>query len=235
MPRRSRSAPAGFVYHVMNRSAGRLILFESSEDYSAFIRLLSQAQRRSPMRIIAYCIMPNHWHLLLWPDQDGAMSSFIKWLGALHAARWRLAHDAIGRGAVYQSRFKSVPVQTGQPLLTVWRYVERNPLRAGLVERAELWPWSSLGASTTGDDTVTLGPSPIATPSDWVERVNALQTASELAAIRSSLESGQPFGDVAGQNWPSRKLGWRPRGRPPKRGRTPFSILAGEKGVRPLF
>lgn len=235
MPRRLRSAPAGFVYHVVNRSAGRLILFESSEDYSAFIRLLSQAQRRTPMRVIAYCIMPNHWHLLLWPEQDGAMSPFIKWLAAVHAARWRLAHDAIGRGAVYQSRFKSVPVQTGQQLLTVWRYVERNPLRADLVNRAELWPWSSLGASTTGNDTVTLGPSPLATPSNWVERVNALQTADELAAIRNSVDSGQPFGDVVWAEVAKQRTGWRPRGRPSKRGRPPFLPDKIEKGVRPLF
>ena len=123
------------VYHVMNRAAGRLILFESPSDYIAFERLLSLGQRRTPMRILAYCLMSNHWHLLLWPEDDRGLSVFMHWLTTVHARRWLLARDAVGRGAVYQSRFKSIPVQTGEHLLTVWRYIERNPLRANLVLR----------------------------------------------------------------------------------------------------
>lgn len=177
--------------------------------------------------------MPNHWHLLLWPAVDGAMTTFMHWLTAVHAARWTLAHDAIGRRAVHQSRFKSVPVQTGEQLLTVWRYIERNPLRANLVKRAELWPWSSL----LGGDPVRLGPPPLPAPSDWVERVNTVQTPSELGAIRHALDSGEPYGDDVWTQLTRQQVGWRPRGRPSKRGRTAFSVpsASGEKGVRPLF
>src|SRR6266849_9213163 len=144
MPRRRRVAPGGYVYHVVNRAAGRLALFESSSDFAAFERLLREAQTRVAMQVIAYCLMPNHWHLLLWPALDGALTTFMHWLEGTHARRWALAHDAVGRGAVYQSRFKSIPVQTDHHLLTVWRYVERNPLRANLVSSAADWAWSSL-------------------------------------------------------------------------------------------
>src|SRR6185295_19770737 len=112
MARRLRVAPGGFVYHVVNRAAGRLILFETSADYAAFERLLSQAQNRTGMRILAYCLMRNHWHLLPWPVDNGSLSTFMQWLTGTHAQRWAVAHDAVGRGAVYQSRFKSMPVQS---------------------------------------------------------------------------------------------------------------------------
>jgi len=68
----------------------------------------------------------------------------MHWVTTVHARRWAIAHDAVGRGAVYQSRFKAIPIQSGEHLLTAWRYIERNPLRASLVTRAEQWTWSSL-------------------------------------------------------------------------------------------
>jgi putative transposase len=234
MSRRRRIAPGGLVYHVMNRAAGRLILFESPSDYIAFQRLLSFGQRRTTMQILAYCLMSNHWHLLLWPEDDRGLSVFMHWLTAVHARRWLLAHDAVGRGAVYQSRFKSIPVQTGEHLLTVWRYVERNPLRANLVLRAEMWPWSSLSDSRLERSTPALSKPPIELPPDWVERVNIPQTRKELEGIRQAVETGSPYGDRSWCELADPLVGWRQQGRP-KRGRTPFSARPNEKGVRPLL
>lgn len=234
MPRRRRTTPGGFVYHVMNRAAGRLILFESPLDYSAFERLLSLAQRRMSMRIIAYCLMYNHWHFLLWPEDDQALTTFMHWLTTTHARRWVLAHNATGRGAVYQGRFKAIPVQTGNHLLTVWRYIERNPLRANLVTRAEAWPWSSLSESRLARGGPILAQSPFELPADWLERVNRPQTQLELTSIRSAIAEGSPFGTAEWRSVADSLVGWRQQGRP-KRGRTPFSRQPDEKGVRPLY
>lgn len=218
----------------MNRAAGRLTLFESASDYNAFERLVSLAQQRTEMRIIAYCLMRNHWHLLLWPDADGALTTFMHWLTGEHARRWAVAHDAVGRGAVYQSRYKAIPVQTDEHLITVWRYIERNPLRANLVNAAELWPWSSLSPSRVDRDAPRLTNGPITVPENWVELVNAPQTNQELCEIREAFDRGAPYGEPQWQEATGRLIDWRRQGRP-KRGRTPFSALSSEKGVRPLF
>jgi putative transposase len=235
MPRRNRVAPAGYVYHVMNRAAGRLVLFECPADYDAFLRLLWSAQRRTGIRIIAYCLMPNHWHILLWPETDKSVTRFMHWLTTTHASRWRQTHETVGRGAVYQSRFRCVPIQSGHHLFVVWRYVERNPLRARIVAEAHAWPWSSLSREhRCSGQRPELGPFPVALPPDWLHRVNRPQTAEEVAAVRGALAEGRPFGDPSWTEATLQTMGWRARGRP-KRGRTPLFDDSERKGVRPLF
>ena len=119
-------------------------LFRSDEDFEAFRRVMVEAYRRHPLRILAYCVLSNHWHFVVWPKTDGQVTDYFRWLTHTHAMRWRVAHRTVGYGPVYQGRFKSFPVQSDEHLLTVARYVERNALGAGLVERAELWPYGSL-------------------------------------------------------------------------------------------
>ena len=137
MGRPLRTAPGDLVYHVLNRANGRQPLFEKDGDYAAFERVLAEACQRVPMRILAYCVMPNHWHLVLWPYLDGDLSHFMGWLTLTHTQRWHAHHHTVGHGHLYQGRFKSFLVQQDAHLLAVCRYVERNALRAGLVERAE--------------------------------------------------------------------------------------------------
>jgi len=144
MPRKRRITAAHYVYHVVNRGAKKFRLFECTADYHTFERLLKIARTRFEMRILAYCLMPNHWHLLLWPRNDRALSQFVHWLSTAHATQWNRSKSTVGGGAVYQSRFKSIPIESGPHLLWTWRYVERNALRADLVERAENWRWCSL-------------------------------------------------------------------------------------------
>src|SRR3989454_4275923 len=91
----------------------------------------------------AYCLMPNHWHLLLWTRSDGELSEVMRWITVTHTQRWHAHRHSSGTGPVYQGRFKSFPVQTDECFITVARYVERNALRAKLVGRAEEWRWSS--------------------------------------------------------------------------------------------
>ena len=112
-----------------------MTIFEKPEDYDAFERVLEEAVERTEMRLLAYCVMPNHWHLVVWPREDGELSRFTGWLTLTHTQRWHAHRHTTGSGHLYQGRFKSFPVQDDEHFLTVCRYVERNALRANLVER----------------------------------------------------------------------------------------------------
>ena len=129
MPRRQRDSTAGYVFHVLNRAAGRRTIFASPQDYDAFAALLEQACNRVAMRILTFCVMPNHWHLVLWPESDDALPDFMHWLTVTHTQRWNAFHGATGTGPVYQGRYKSFPVQVDDHFYSVCRYVERNGLR----------------------------------------------------------------------------------------------------------
>jgi putative transposase len=213
----------GVVYHVLNRANGRSCIFEDDGDYAAFLRIMGEAVERSRMRLLAYCVMPNHWHLVVWPRKDGDLSRFTGWLTLTHTQRRHAHRRTTGSGHLYQGRFKSFPVQTDEHFLILCRYVERNPLRAGLVERAEDWPWSSLsGVAKTGqgEDRPTLSDWPVDRPRGWRRAVNRPQTPQEEAAIRTSIARGRPWGTAAWQKRTALRLGLertlQPRGRPRK-------------------
>ena len=210
MPGHRRIALGNYVYHVLNRSARRGPLFVDFDDYHQFEMLLLQATERTRMRILAYCLMPNHWHLLLWPFGTGDLTAFVKWLTITHTARWTRKHQCVGGGAVYQSRFKSIAIENGRHLYWVWRYVERNALRANLVARAEEWRWSSLWhrSHQSYDRITTTGPMPL--PENWMHLVNLPQTEAELAAFRDNVKLNQPFGH---EGWLADRP-TRSRGRP---------------------
>jgi putative transposase len=114
-------ASGGYVYHVLNRAVGRARLFDKSGDYAAFEKVLEEAKEWQPTRLLAYCIMPNHWHLILWPDEDGDLSEFMRWLTVTHTQRWHAHRHTAGTGPLYQGRFKSFPIQDDDHFLTVCR------------------------------------------------------------------------------------------------------------------
>src|SRR5438876_1781806 len=151
MPRHARAAPGGYVYHALNRAVARLPLFQKDEDYRAFERVLAEALLKHPTRILAYCLMPNHWHFVLWPEQDDEITAFLRWLTHTHTQRWHAHYHSAGTGHLYQGRFKAFPIEADEHLYAVLRYVERNALRAGLVERAEDWRWGSLWRRRYGE------------------------------------------------------------------------------------
>ena len=135
MPRRTRFSTGGYVFHVLNRAAGRQTIFSQESDFFAFEQTLQQALRQVPTRLLCYCLMPSHWHLVLWPREDGELSAYLHWLTVTHTQRWHAFHGTTGTGPLYQGRFKSFPVETDDHFFTVCRYVERNALRANLVGR----------------------------------------------------------------------------------------------------
>ena len=148
------------------------------------------------------------------------MTAFVRWLTHTHTQRWHAHRHSAGEGHVYQGRFKSFPIEKDEHLLTVLRYVERNALRADLVERAEAWRWGSLWVRQHGPDELRqlLSAWPVETPGDWVERVNRAQSLSELEALRHAVKRSSPYGSPRWVELPAKKLNlqWtlRPRGRP---------------------
>ncbi|MBI3147684.1 MAG: transposase [Betaproteobacteria bacterium] len=222
MPRRPRIATAGVIYHVLNRRVARLPLFESERDYAGFEEILQQAIERTGIRLLAYCLMPNHWHLVLWPRTDEQLSETMRWLTVTHTQRWHAAHHSSGTGPLYQGRYKSFPVQSDEHFLAVARYVERNALRAKLVRAAENWRWGSLWRYyRAGEDArAILHDWPLARPRQWVVQVNRPEKEAELEALRRSVQRGQPFGQEAWRLRMARRLSLesslRPIGRPRK-------------------
>jgi putative transposase len=221
MGRPHRAAEPGYVYHVLNRANGRMTIFEDQPDYEAFERVLVEAVERSQTRLLSYCLMPNHWHLLVWPQEDGELSRFVGWLTLTHTQRWHAHRHSRGWGHLYQGRFKSFPIQDDDHLYVVARYVERNALRAGLVARAEQWPWSSLRRWLRGsaEDKELLAAWPLPRKGSWIDHVNAPQTEAELQAVRRCIKRGSPYGDDSWSERTVRRLGLESTIRPPGRPR----------------
>jgi putative transposase len=138
----------------------------------------------------------HHWHFVLQPTEDGGMSNILRWVTLTHTQRYHARYGTSGYGHVYQGRFKGFPIQDNDHFLVVARYVERNAVRAGLVERAEDWQREALHRwlSQPEPDPKLLFPWPLARLPNWVKRVNEPLSDEELAAVRWSVKRGSPFG-----------------------------------------
>ncbi|MCZ6624854.1 MAG: transposase [Deltaproteobacteria bacterium] len=223
MPRTARVAPGDVIFHVLNRANARSRIFENERDYHALEHVMADTIQHVPVRILAYCLMPNHWHMVLWPQQDGELGAFMQRLTTTHVRRWHLHRHSVGSGHLYQGTYKSFPIQDDKHFLTVCRYVEQNALRAGLVKTAENWRWSSLWLRLLGkseQDKPALSEWPVARPQNWVSLVNQPQASKELEAVRLSVQRGRPYGGEVWQRWMTKRLGlestFRSRGRPHK-------------------
>lgn len=190
MPRTARASAAGYCYHVLNRGNARAEVFHKNDDFDAFLEIMAEASLRCPMRLLGYCLMPNHFHLVLWPSGDGDLSRWMHWLLTTHVRRYLRHYRSSGH--IWQGRFKAFPIQEDEHLITVLWYVERNPLRAGLVERAECWPWSSLARRSLPP---LLDSGPVPRAADWLEWVNAPMFDSECERIRHCIRRGAPLGN----------------------------------------
>jgi len=202
------------VFHVLNLGVSRMQLFETTG--------LQETRDETPMRICADALMPNHWHLLLWPERDGELATFMQRLSITHVRRWQEHRYDVGLGHVYQGRYKSFPVESDEHFWTVARYVERNPLRANLVLRAEEWRWSSLWRRVHGtqEEQSLLADWPIGRQSNWLDWMNQAERERELESLRQSVQRRRPFGCVQWQKQIAKRLGlesaYRPVGRPRK-------------------
>jgi putative transposase len=216
MPRTARASVGGICYHVINRGNNRAEVFHKPEDYDAFVSTIAEACQRLPMRVLGYCVMPNHFHVVVWTFHDGDLSRWMQWLLTAHVRRYRRHFG--GSGHVWQGRFKGFPIESDDHLLGVLRYVERNPVRAELIENAEDWRWSSLGHWARRPTLLEPHPGPVERGRNWVKRVNTPLSAADLHQIRHSVVRGTPLGSTSWVEATASRLGLeatlRPRGRP---------------------
>jgi len=209
MPRLERIAKGNVVYHVFNRANGRLRIFKKRSDFEAFEQILAEGSDRCEI-------------LVLWPRKDGDLSEFMKWITVTHSHRWHGAHGTVGLGHLYQGRFKSFPVQSSAYYLTLMRYVESNPARAGIVERNVDWPWSSLSIRLGKEKPVVLSDGPEELPRHWVKLVDEAAEISDRdrELIETCLKRSRPMGEKGWTNTMAARLRLqstlRPRGRPSK-------------------
>ena len=184
MPRAPRAFDDDAVLHVVNRGNDRRRLFDGAQDYAAFLGLVAWAKSRTSLRLLAYAVMPNHWHLVTWPDCMGQLSKFMHDLTGAHAALLRRDTATTGTGHIYQDRYHAFVVDSDLHYYRTLRYVEANPVRAGLVGRAEEWRWGSLVERLEDTRLITDGPIALPPAEEWATLVNAELSAHETAAIR---------------------------------------------------
>jgi putative transposase len=224
MPRTSRAARADVCYHVLSRGNARQTVFHDDTDFNGFSVLLRRAQGERPMRLLAWCLMPNHFHLVVRPQCDGDLGKWMHWLLTTHVRHHQRRYATIGR--IWQGRFKAFPIQEDGHLLTVLRYVERNPVRASVVRRAVDWPWSSAAHrdAETGEPSsvpTLLTKSPVELPQPWIEWVDRPLADNEVDALRLCAQRERPYGERAWVHGAADRFGLRsslnPQGRPTTR------------------
>jgi putative transposase len=220
MPRVARASAGGVCYHVLNRGNGGTKIFRTTRDYTDFVELLREETETRNVRLLAYCLLPDHFHMVLWPRKDGDLSYWMQWLLTSHVRRYHSLHGTSGH--VWAGRFRAFPIQANEYLLTVLRYIEQNPLRLKELKlRApEQWCWSSAVAEIHGVKLPRIDPGPVERGRNWLKSLQTPLTAEELALVRHSVVRGTPLGDAKWQQRIVAKLGleatMRPRGRPRK-------------------
>src|SRR3954451_19708198 len=227
MGRLPRPVDEGLVYHALNRGNNRADVFAEPADHEAFREALAKTRARYPFQLFGYCLMTNHFHLLLRPESGQSISRILQSLTVAHTWRHHQRHRSVGH--VWQGRFKSPVIQEDGHLLAVLRYIEANPLRARMVADLKDYPWSSYPAHGLGQPDPLLSPLPewddlgrtaAERQARWRRKVQAPQDTEELAAVRDSVRTGKPFGTSGWMEAMASRLGLnlhpRPRGRPRK-------------------
>ena len=186
MPRDSRNLPAGSIAHVFNRGNDKRLLFENAQEFEEFLGLVAWAKAICPVRIVAYCIMSNHWHFVFWVEVEWDVSAFLHRLTTTHSKRWRKKTDTVGHGHVYGDRFKAREIFSERYYFNCLRYVEQNALTAGLVHTAKDWRWSSL-AERLGNGRQILAPDPAGLPPEWPTLVDSPLPECDVEEIHRSL------------------------------------------------
>ncbi|MDP4291659.1 MAG: transposase [Bacteroidota bacterium] len=205
MSRIERTSVGDYVYHVLNRANARVPAFESDKDYATFESILEDAVAKFDMRLLAYCIMPNHWHLVLYPKNDGDLIKFMGWLSNTHTRRWHMEKHTIGEGHLYQGRYKSLICQNDDHFITLVRYVEQNALKAHLVDKAQDWRWSSVWRREYGNATQKklLSAWPVDIPEDYLTILNQLEVQPVEEEIEHAITKSKPFGD---EDWVTKSV-----------------------------
>ncbi len=202
-------------YHALNRGNGGQVVFRKPADYDAFVQAIADAHARLPVDILGYCLLPNHFHIVLRPHDDGDLGRWMQWLLTAHVRRHHSQYGTSGH--IWHGRFLAFPIQNDDHLPTALRYVESNPLRASLVKQVKDWKWSSLPRWLDRDGVLWRG-KPEVRDKGWMARLAKPLSASDLEHLRKCVKRGSPFGDEKWTKKTAQRLGisLRPPGRPRK-------------------
>jgi putative transposase len=230
MARIARVVAVEVPHHITQRGNGRQYILEGEAERRVYLDLLQRNAQLHALEIVGYCLMSNHVHLVAIPHQEVAMAAALKHTHGRYASHWNAAHQSCGH--VWQGRYYSCPLGPAH----VWaamRYAELNPVRAGMVQRAEDWTWSSAGAHCGGRE-----PEPWLgfaswrkywTPEKWKRYLEMGETTEELIRLRRSTHTGRPFGEGEFVSEMERKT--QRRLHPGKGGRPRRKVFTGENGV----
>ena len=186
MARKPRSTLTGYPHHVVNRGNDRRRLFFTDADYERFLRLMVVGKSRYPVKVYGIALMTNHFHAMVVPEADAALSAYLQWVVGSYASHLRARTNTSGHGHVFQRRFWSDAIQDDCHFLAVLRYIEANPREGQLVNRCEEWPWSSVALRMRPEQPL-LDPLPVALPRDWHTILDLPQPGKEVDAIRRAL------------------------------------------------
>lgn len=194
MPRMPRLVVPGFPHHITQRGSRRQRTFFDDSDFLAYLDLIRSHKVEAGVEIWAYCLMPNHVHLVAVPDRPDALCRLMRVVHHRHALRVNAARG--WRGHLWQERFHSF-VMDQEHLLAAVRYIELNPVRAGLCQQADAWRWSSSRAYLSGktDGVVNVRPL-LAQISDWRTYLSLQDSPQTISALRSHSNTGRPAGSA---------------------------------------
>ena len=218
MARVGRVVIADVAHHVTQRGRGRQYVLGTDAERCFYLELLRQAVRVHGLSILGYCLMSSHVHVVVVPRRAEDLAQAWHRVHGRYAAYWNVSHASCGH--VWQGRFHSCPLDAGQ-LWAALRYTERNPVRAGMVEEATAWPWSSAAAHGGKADPDACLDMSLWSKSwraeTWREFLAQGETESELRAIRRSTYTGRPLGPASFtrelEERTQRQLTPKPRGR----------------------
>jgi putative transposase len=217
MPRIARGETAGGIYHIINRGNMQMQVFDDEEDYNYFLELLKIAKKKEDVEIHAYCLMPNHFHLMLVPRHEKSLSRFMQWVMTSHVRYYHKKNKTSGH--VWQGRYKSFIVEQESYYITLMRYIEANALRAKLVKNAQEWRYGSLHERLNKDRGLLNTPC-MDLDNNWTDYVNEPIYPKELAKIRNSVNRQAPLGEEQWQQETATVFGLlstlNQRGRPRK-------------------
>ena len=188
---RRRIVPDNSIQHIVNRGNDKKVIFPKPVDYAAFLVLMREARELFAVQLYAYCLMPNHFHLVVHVATLAALSAYMHYVQREHACDLRQCERSKGHGHIFQRRYWNDTVESDGRLIRLIRYVEANPVRAQLVSAPEHWEWSSFWDRETGERDL-LHPTPYGLPQDWKTIVSVPQQRIDLDAIRTPIKMGRP-------------------------------------------